>query len=101
MYLRNQVRNDLNLRKLLRALHHRFETRRELGQQLVQVESQVLWPILLQIAAAGEEEFFRSADIAIAEVMKADGDLDEPLVKVPIGAAVFGPNFFPGIVSFM
>src|SRR5687768_5298300 len=33
-------------------------------------------------------------------MMEANGDLDEPLVELPVGAAVVGPELFPDFVRF-
>ena len=42
--------------------------------------------VFLQITEAGEVELFGPAGVSVAEVVQADGDLDEPLVELPVRA---------------
>src|SRR5262245_13620162 len=76
MDFRNQIWDDFNLRKLFFAVQNFAAAGFELRQQLVEVETQILGSVVFQIAAAAEVQLLRAANIAVAKMMQANGDLN-------------------------
>lgn len=99
MNLGNQIRHDLDLGKLFFAVEDFAATGFELHEKFVEIQVEILWPVVFQIAAAAMVEFFRAADVAIAEMMQADGDLNQALIEAAWRSLSIGPEFFPNFVG--
>lgn len=57
-------------------------------------------PIGSQVSDATVIEFPRAVNVAVAKMMQADGNLDQPLVKLSQGSLVIFPEIFPVFVRF-
>src|SRR5262245_21175225 len=55
--------------------------------------------VILKIPTAAEIEFFCTADVAVAEVMQANGNLNQPLIKAPVRTLRIGPQLLPNLVG--
>ena len=56
-------------------------------------------PVVIEVSLASMVQLFGPAGVAVAEVMQADGDLNQPLIEPPAGALVILPEIFP-LASF-
>src|SRR5262245_19226621 len=97
----NQVGHDLDLWKLFRALQNFAAASLQLAEQLVEIQPLIHGPIIFQIAAATEVQFLRAANVAVAKVVQADGDLNQPLIEPPRGSLRVGPQLFPHFVRLV
>lgn len=98
MNLGDVVRNDVNLGKFLSGLKNLAAADFELHQKLAERDAVVNVSVLNEVRAGGVIELLSAADIAVAEMMQTDGNLDEPLIELPRGSAVLGPEILPNLV---
>jgi len=54
--------------------------------------------IVLQVFATTVIELLRAARIAIAKMVQANGDLNQPLKELARGPLVVGPEFLPNVM---
>src|SRR5262245_30664680 len=101
MYLRDQIRHDFVFWKFLFAFQDLPAAGFELCEELLEVNTQMRGAVVVEIAPAAVIELDRPASVAVAEVVQADGDLDQPLVELPRRALVIDPQLFPNFVRFV
>lgn len=91
---------DFHRWKLLIRLQDRLAASGQLGKQLVQVDAILVRSVRSQVSDATVIEFPRAVNVAVAKMMQANGNLDQPLVKLSHGSLVIFPEIFPGFVRF-
>src|SRR5262245_30147827 len=94
----NQIRNDLDLREFLSAFKDVAAAHRKLRQELLDVEAFIFWAVIVQVAARAVVELSCAADVAVAKMMEANGDLDQALIEPPRRALRVGPQVLPHFV---
>src|ERR1051325_4712215 len=83
MNLWNQIRHDFDFGKFFLAFQDVATASFELVQEFVEINAEVLGAVVVEIAAGAVIEFLSAAGVAVAEVVQADGDLNQPLIEAP------------------
>ena len=99
--LRQPVRVEFNLGKVFGAGHHLSQAGVEISQKASDIEAQVEGRVGIQVAVHAGVELSGSADVAIAEMVKCDGSLDQRLIEPAGRTAILRPEFLPDIVALV
>ena len=75
MNLGDQIRNDLDLGKVLLTGRDLSKALFKLLQELFEVKSDVHWPVWFQVTAGAVIQLSRSANVTVAEVVQGDRGL--------------------------
>src|SRR5690606_12367890 len=98
MNLRNKLRDDLDLRIFVLTGEQIRAARFEVGKKRVEIQPEMLGPVRLQIIPAAVIQLFRSARVAIAEMIEAHRGLNQALVEAPLRTLAVRPQLFPHLV---
>src|SRR5438067_1432427 len=101
MDFRNQLGSNRDLGKLVLTRQHLGETGFQLVKELLQIQSQMVWTIRLQVRAAAMVELARPTDVAVAEMVQGHRGLDQPLEELAVRTLIVGPELFPHLVTFV
>lgn len=93
----NQRWVDLDLRVVL-SLQDPRTALFKVGQQTLDAQSLVFGSVLLQVGAATAIQFSCAERIAVAKMMQADGNLDQPLIETAVGVLAIQPKLLPHLV---
>ena len=70
----------------------------ELRHELVQLHTQIRWPLGHEFLQSVVQQRHRAPEVAPLKMMKRDGDLNEPLQKEPSWVTLFAPLGFQHFV---
>ena len=98
MNLGDQVRDDFDLRILFFARKNLRTTRGQLRDEFIKINANVMRPIGFQVFCRTVIQFLRPANVAVAKMVQTNGNLNQPLIKLPRRPLILLPQFFPDLV---
>ena len=95
----NEVWVQFGSGKILFAVDDRLTAGLHAVRKRIEIQSQVLWPVVLQVGSTGMVQFPGPASVSATVMVQADGNLDQALVEFSRCAPVFQPEPLPRLVS--